>query len=1285
MDDPLEGVGKGPLSVKALARAFTDKIASPANTNSTQSLLHPVGSRDLSTAARTVNTLNKSVESWKQGDVNSATPPALPASAMTPTTTTTPSDFRDTTRKVSIVMKTVEAWGADPTKVGGGAGPQPFHASHQHGSPKGASTTLTSATPKLLHDSRGGTSNMATVDGGRSPPRINRVSPTPPFASGGGAGGGTGGVSDIQSTIQNMAIAGKAVDAWADASSSSGPVSDHASTGLKRATTVPRPPPPKPAALRPPPPPPPPHSNKEPLVSTTMSVSPTPAYTSELNSGSLGSRSKPSVRREPPKIPDHALKAKAKPVSEEPHITSLETPNPSAPAAAPPPSNLPSSIDNPFSDDFHISNRSMREDSSAHEPQSTDVPRVDSVDPSNPFETYSPSDPPPITTPSAASVDQPRPINESHNTPMQRDLLQQRTSPKLIPTTSYYSTHGIPGRTSPEIGSRSPIRPPLPPRPTSPTTQSYSSNESSSPFSRDIPPPLPSRPSLIPLLSEGRPNLPDRPLRTMSESYPGPHSSLLTSGLGKLREAPFVLDTFSKVNRRPPEAEGIANWDILHKGGSVKCVAMSGFYFCTGGQQNVRVFYIPTGENIRSIPLGDNKVTAMAFVPDRHIEDEGRVLWVAFEKGELMSMDISAGTVLERRSAHNATVTHIIREGGNLLTLDENGGFKIWYPDENGHISLSGPVRSLRIGSRQEKAIVVNRKLWTATGRMVEIYNPEETSSIFQQRIEIREAGQVTCFAGSLDEKLLYSGHDDGKVIMWDANACVKMRVVNASIYKITALLCTIQNQVWVGYSTGKIYVYETTPDKWTVLKDFTAHQATPVTDLIVDWKALFSTNHLSVVSLAGDNGQMRLWDGFLEKDWRETYIRERDSAFCNYRTLKVFVGSWNIDANKPEALDGRPEHEQVLQQWFTQMRNDEPEMIVIGFQELVDLESKKVNAKKMLFQGTTKTIKGHKNNHAKSNADGRFTAWKERLTRCVRELLGAKYRMVECQQLVGLFQCIFIQEKETLRLRAVSTHQVKTGLGGFHGNKGAVATRFILEESSFCFVNCHLAAHQNEVSARNNDAVSIRDKLSFAPIASELSFVPGGDGSLILDHENVIISGDLNYRIDLPRHKVLEAIQQERYSYLMDYDQLIRQMTSNSLFGFRGFNEAPINFAPTFKYDPFTTSYDTSEKKRVPAYCDRILSRGNFVQTSYERYECTISDHRPISATFDVQVKTVDFEKCEEVKLEADEAAKQYFESLVLNAKAVWLAAVCQCAVDKASQVLQSCGGDLRDARNRL
>jgi len=40
----------------------------------------------------------------------------------------------------------------------------------------------------------------------------------------------------------------------------------------------------------------------------------------------------------------------------------------------------------------------------------------------------------------------------------------------------------------------------------------------------------------------------------------------------------------------------------------------------------------------------------------------------------------------------------------------------------------------------------------------------------------------------------------------------------------------------------------------------------------------------------------------------------------------------------------------------------------------------------------------------------------------------------------------------------------------------------------------------------------------------------------------------------------------------------------------FRGFQEGPLIFAPTYKYDPGTEIFDTSAKQRTPSYTDRIL-----------------------------------------------------------------------------------------------
>ena len=48
----------------------------------------------------------------------------------------------------------------------------------------------------------------------------------------------------------------------------------------------------------------------------------------------------------------------------------------------------------------------------------------------------------------------------------------------------------------------------------------------------------------------------------------------------------------------------------------------------------------------------------------------------------------------------------------------------------------------------------------------------------------------------------------------------------------------------------------------------------------------------------------------------------------------------------------------------------------------------------------------------------------------------------------------------------------------------------------------------------------------------------------------------------------------------------------------FRHLREGVIRFPPTYKfnkYDPDPMGYDTSEKRRVPAWTDRVFFRGSF------------------------------------------------------------------------------------------
>ncbi|KAG8370735.1 hypothetical protein BUALT_Bualt13G0014200 [Buddleja alternifolia] len=80
----------------------------------------------------------------------------------------------------------------------------------------------------------------------------------------------------------------------------------------------------------------------------------------------------------------------------------------------------------------------------------------------------------------------------------------------------------------------------------------------------------------------------------------------------------------------------------------------------------------------------------------------------------------------------------------------------------------------------------------------------------------------------------------------------------------------------------------------------------------------------------------------------------------------------------------------------------------------------------------------------------------------------------------------------------------------------------------------------------------------------------------------------------------------------------------------FPGWNEGKIRFPPTYKYSNNSDKYagenmHPKEKRRTPAWCDRILWHGRGLkQLSYVRGESRFSDHRPVYSVFLAEVESV-------------------------------------------------------------
>jgi hypothetical protein len=157
------------------------------------------------------------------------------------------------------------------------------------------------------------------------------------------------------------------------------------------------------------------------------------------------------------------------------------------------------------------------------------------------------------------------------------------------------------------------------------------------------------------------------------------------------------------------------------------------------------------------------------------------------------------------------------------------------------------------------------------------------------------------------------------------------------------------------------------------------------------------------------------------------------------------------------------------------------------------------------------------------------------------------------------------------------------TGLLGM-GNKGAVAASLQLYDSSVCMVCSHLAAGSKAVQARNSEVTILQSGLRFPDMT--VSWRKGAPPPpLSVGHHDVVIwFGDLNYRINLPDSDVRAHLEGGgSLQALLIHDELRQQQAAEETF--TNFREGTITFRPTYKYDVGTDTYDTSEKRRAPAW----------------------------------------------------------------------------------------------------
>ena len=173
----------------------------------------------------------------------------------------------------------------------------------------------------------------------------------------------------------------------------------------------------------------------------------------------------------------------------------------------------------------------------------------------------------------------------------------------------------------------------------------------------------------------------------------------------------------------------------------------------------------------------------------------------------------------------------------------------------------------------------------------------------------------------------------------------------------------------------------------------------------------------------------------------------ERQKEFAEFSQLNIFAATWNLAGiSPPLELD--------LSKLFNFQGNATPDVIIVGLQEFVELNAANV----MGNQG-----------------DGRINAWRDLILNNLGQLGNFIY--VRHQSLVGILLLIFAKQEITPRISRVDADVVKTGLGGNFGNKGGAIIRMFIDDSSFCFINCHLESGNKANNVRLSNIIDIHQK----------------------------------------------------------------------------------------------------------------------------------------------------------------------------------------------------------------
>lgn len=324
-----------------------------------------------------------------------------------------------------------------------------------------------------------------------------------------------------------------------------------------------------------------------------------------------------------------------------------------------------------------------------------------------------------------------------------------------------------------------------------------------------------------------------------------------------------------------------------------------------------------------------------------------------------------------------------------------------------------------------------------------------------------------------------------------------------------------------------------------------------------------------------------------------ENELRLQEDKFTTYNDLLIYVGNWNVGGKELKSWSN-------LFEWLLPSgilkKGQRPDLYIIGFQEIVDL-----NATNVVFSS---------NNTQKNK-------WKTIISDALSSLSNKSdpYVLIKEMDLVGIYLITFIKKSCMPGITNLDFTYIKSGLMGSIGNKGSCLLRFNINDNTFAIACNHLSAGKKYSETRRGEVIEILNK-TFDKYPN-LQFK---------DYDYFFFFGDVNSRINLEKSQCVELITQKKYKELLNYDQFKIYRKETSMIN--QIEEGDINFNPTYKYIIGSNEYDTT--KRTPSWCDRIFfKKGSKVEVlAYNKCDFTLSDHKPIYGIYNMKISTINKEK---------------------------------------------------------